>query len=127
MKRLWLVLVLFAMALPAWAAGATGNPEANREIEALIASVGKLPGAVFIRNGSEHSAAQAADHLRLKWKNAGSRVHSAEDFIRLCATGSSMTGTAYRIRLADGTTMDSAAFFHARLAELRRRDAAAAR
>lgn len=74
-------------------------------IEALIQAVGGLQGAVFLRNGSEHSPQQAADHLRLKWKNAGTRVRTAPDFIRLCATGSSVSGRPYEIRFKDGRTV----------------------
>ena len=105
-----------------WTASAAGiGPREADRIEDLIAAVGQLKGATFIRNGSEHTAAEAAGHLRLKWKNAGSRVRTAEDFIRVCASASSMTGRAYRIRLADGREMDSADFLNA---ELRRFDAA---
>jgi len=98
----------------------------TRTIEALIQSVAQLKGAAFIRNGSEYSAVQAADHLRLKWRKAGSRVHTAEQFIDLCATQSSMSGLKYRIRLADGVTVDSADFLRARLIEIRKRGAIAA-
>lgn len=75
------------------------------KIEALIQAVAELPGAVFIRNGTEHLPREAADHLRLKWKNAGGRVKTAPDFIRLCASGSSMSGKPYQIRLQDGRTV----------------------
>lgn len=74
-------------------------------IEALIQAVAHLQEAVFIRNGTEHTPQQAADHLRLKWKNAGGRVKTAPDFIRHCATGSSLSGKPYEIRFKDGHTM----------------------
>ena len=89
-----------------------------QKIEALLASIEHLQGAVFIRNGSEYTAAQAAEHLRYKWNKAGDRVKTAEDFIVLCATKSSMSGLAYRIRFADGTTVDSAVFFEQQLKRL---------
>ena len=116
-------LVLWLALLASSLAGATppAAPTERQRIEALITAVAQLKGATFIRNGSEHSAAEAADHLRLKWKNAGQRVRTAEDFIRWCATESSTSGRKYRIRLADGREMDSADWFRA---ELRRYDAA---
>jgi hypothetical protein len=80
------------------------TPEAQK-IEALIRAVASLQGAVFIRNGSEHAPAEAADHLRLKWKNAGRRVKSAPEFIQHCASGSSMSGRPYEIRFKDGRTV----------------------
>ena len=85
------------------------------KIEALINSVQSMPGAVFIRNGSEYGGAQAAAHLRMKWKSAGHRVKTAEDFIRYCASQSSMTGRNYSIRFADGRTVDSGPYFEALL------------
>ena len=120
----WLLLAVFAFAGAALAAEPTAPP-ASREsarIEALIASVQQAKGLVFIRNGEEHDAAAAAAHLRMKWKNAGSRVRTAEDFIKVCATGSSMSGKKYQIRFADGHVQDSADYFNA---QLRRIDAAA--
>lgn len=79
-------------------------PEAQK-IEALIQAVANLEGAVFIRNGTEHTPKAAADHLRMKWKNAGKRVKTAPEFIQYCATGSSMSGKPYEIRLKDGRTV----------------------
>lgn len=122
MRGFFLLLALLLSPLAAASSQAPPpHPSEQARIEALIGAVGKLQGASFIRNGSEHSAAEAASHLRLKWKNAGSRVRTAEDFIRYCATRSSMSGRKYRIRLADGREMDSAAWF---TAELQRFDAA---
>lgn len=85
------------------------------KIQALISNVEKSQGLQFIRNGSVHDPAAAAGHLRLKWRNAGKRVHSAEEFIRYCATGSSMSGKPYQIRFASGKVENSADYFHAQL------------
>ena len=105
-----LIALLFASS-----ALAKTPPLEVRKIEALIAAVESKPDAVFIRNGSEHKAAEAADHLRLKWKHAGDRIRTARDFIRYCATKSSMSGRKYRIRFGDGREMESAVFFEAEL------------
>ena len=88
----------------------------TRRIEYLIDAVAGLQGATFIRNGDEYSAAQAAAHLRLKLDRAGARIRTAEDFIAFCATGSSISGQKYRIRLGDGRTLDTAEFLRGRLA-----------
>jgi hypothetical protein len=79
-------------------------PEAQK-IELLIQAVANLQGAIFLRNGTEHTPQAAADHLRLKWKNAGARVKTTGDFIRTCASESSMSGKPYEIRLKDGRTV----------------------
>ena len=121
-----LLALLLALLLPV-AASAHGMTEPDK-IDALILTVERLPGAVFIRNGSEYNGMRAADHLRLKYRNAGKRVKTAEDFIRYCATASSFSGKKYRIRFADGHSVDSEQFFHEqlRLIEARAKTATAA-
>jgi hypothetical protein len=86
----------------------------------LLAYVKQLDGAVFLRNGGEHAPAAAEAHLRMKWEKQSARITTAENFIELCATKSSLSGERYRIRLKDGTVRDSAELLHERLAELRR-------
>jgi outer membrane biosynthesis protein TonB len=76
----------------------------NQKIDRLIAFVAALEGAVFIRNERHHTPAEAAKHLQLKRGKAGDRVRTADDFIRLCASHSTLSGEAYLIRLADGRT-----------------------
>ena len=85
------------------------------KIQYLIASVEALEGAKFIRNGSEYDARAAADHLRLKLKVAGKKVKTAEDFIKFCASKSSITGEPYLMRFADGTTVKSEVYFRNKL------------
>ena len=85
------------------------------KIQYLIASVEALEGAKFIRNGREYDTRAASDHLRLKLKVAGGRVKTAEDFITLCASQSSVTGEPYLMRFADGTTVKSEVFFRNKL------------
>lgn len=75
-----------------------------QKIERLITHIGQLDGAVFIRNGKEHSAEDAAKHMRLKRDKAGERCDTAEEFIRVCASFSSRSGEAYLIRFPDGRT-----------------------
>ncbi|HJV37598.1 MAG TPA: DUF5329 family protein [Geothrix sp.] len=91
----------------------------TQKIETLIKAIEALQGqALFLRNGSEHDAKAAGDHLRLKWKNAGKRVQSAADFIRYCGTGSSLSGQPYRIRYKDGREVASADFLWTELKKL---------
>ena len=97
-------------------AGELAFEEAAR-IEYLIASVGSLPQVQFIRNGTVYDRQAAVDHLRLKLRFAGSRVKTAEDFIRYCATESSVSGEPYQIRFADGHVMPSAQFLLQKLGE----------
>jgi hypothetical protein len=105
------ILVLFSGAL-----NAQDNIE-QKKIEFLISSVENLKGAIFIRNGSENNGKAAAEHLRLKLKNAGDRVQTADDFIRLCASQSYITGKPYMIRLSNGKTIKSEKYFREKLKE----------
>jgi hypothetical protein len=88
------------------------------KIDRLIDYVGQLDGVDFIRNGKEYTAAEAADHMRLKRKRAGDRVKTAEDFIRLCASFSTQTGEAYLIRFPDGRTRTAEDVLREQLATL---------
>ncbi len=67
------------------------------EIQHLLDYVGSS-GCTFVRNGVESDAAAAREHIRAKYAYAKSHVSSAEDFIRLVASGSSMTGEPYVVR-----------------------------
>jgi hypothetical protein len=79
--------------------GVIGAKDAREEkrIEHLLQTVESLNGSAFIRNGTEYDATDAGKHLRLKLKLAGERVKTAEDFIKICASRSSLSGGAYKI------------------------------
>lgn len=90
----------------------------GRQIERLIQMVAELTDATFIRNGVEHSATEAADHLRMKWEAAGARITTAEQFIDDIASRSSITGKPYEIRHADGRIVQSGAYLRERLRQI---------
>ena len=87
-------------------------------LERLIALVESTQGAVFIRNGAEHTAKDAADHLLLKWKAAGSNIRTAKQFVEHIATKSSISGEPYQIRLADGSVVLTGDYLSAQLSEI---------
>jgi len=89
----------------------------KKKIEFLICSVENLKGAKFIRNGTEHDGKEAAEHLRMKLQNAGSKVQTADDFIRLLASKSLISGKPYMIRSANGETINSEQYFREKLKE----------
>jgi hypothetical protein len=90
----------------------------GQKIDRLIAHIGELDGAVFIRNGKEYGPAEAAKHLAYKRRKAGDRVKTPDDFIRLCASHSYLSGEAYLIRLADGRTRTAEDVLREELARL---------
>lgn len=117
----WLLFVL--LLTPALAQRLVPSPPTEQQkIDYLIATIVTLHGASFIRNGSAYDGAQAAAHMRLKLRFAGSRVKTADDFIVYCATSSSVSGARYSIRFADGHSIDAATFLRGRLAAFRTPD-----
>ncbi len=81
----------------------------EQKIEMLIEYIKNLKDAVFIRNGSEHSAEEAAEHLAGKRKKAGTKVKTAVEFIVHVGSKSSMSGKPYMIKFKDGHTETSQA------------------
>ena len=108
----YLLLFLFSAALACAATPA-------QEIEALLGKIGRLDGAVFIRNGGEHSAAEAEAHLRMKWDRQKEQIKTAEDFILRCGTQSSQSGQRYEIQLKDGQKIFADDFLRDELEKLR--------
>lgn len=111
-KALCLLLLAALLSAPAFA-----QPDAEQaKIAYLIDSIADLHDARFVRDGVEYDSAQAADHLRVKLRHAGTRISTASDFIVYCATGSTMSGSRYRIKFPDGRIVDTAEFLRSRLA-----------
>jgi hypothetical protein len=110
------LLLLLAVLLPLRAQDAALSEKAK--IEALIARVEKLDGAVFIRNGSDYDAKTAAKFLRGKWGRNESEIKTAADFIAKAATGSSTSGKPYLIRFKDGSQTECGVYLSAELKKL---------
>jgi hypothetical protein len=102
-----------------WIGLAFAVTPADAEIDALVARVAQARDVVFIRNGSEHTAAEAAAHLRRKRAAVHVAFASAEQFIDAVGTRSSLTGRAYRVRMHDGREVDSAVWLRGLLREVR--------
>ena len=117
-----LVIVVAMIALPGHAGE---KPITDREkIEALISRIERLDGAVFIRNGKEHSARTAAKFLREKWQSKEAEVETATDFIQKVASVSSTSGKPYVIRFKDGTEKKTADYLVAELEKIETPNAA---
>ena len=61
--------------------------------------------ATFIRNGTSHTPAEAAAHIKEKYQHFKSDIKTPEDFIRLCASKSLVSGKSYLVRTPDGKEM----------------------
>ena len=58
--------------------------------------------ATFIRNGTAHTPAEAAAHIKAKYEHFKSQIKTPEDFIRLAASKSLLTGKPYLVRTPEG-------------------------
>jgi hypothetical protein len=118
MRRLVLLFLLLSL-FPLIVIGRDAVQQ--QRIDYLIQSLSSLNGAVFVRNGNEYVAPAARDHLQRKLNFAGERVKTAEEFIKYCATESSITHQPYKIRFADGTLTETASYFREKLKEFDQR------
>ncbi len=90
-------------------------------VEALLADLAGAP-VVFVRNGVDHSPAEAVAHLRSKWAGTADGASPSappEAFIEAVATRSETTREPYLVRHQDGRTEAAADYLLARLAGLR--------
>ncbi|RJR49177.1 MAG: hypothetical protein C4576_07440 [Desulfobacteraceae bacterium] len=98
-----LVLPLAAQIDPALATG----ENTSEVIEFLIGRI-ENSHLIFIRNGEKHSSEEAAKHIRRKYRHFKSQIETPEDFIRLCASKSLVSGKPYLVVTHQGTvTLES--------------------
>lgn len=119
LKHLRGALLAFLLGASALLAHATPSATEGQLIDTLIQHVGKMSSMVFLRNGSEYRAADAAKHMQAKYDYFKKELVTAEDFIQRCASRSEMTGMAYKVKLDDGAVRDASEFLNAELRALR--------
>jgi hypothetical protein len=95
------------------------NPQTKAEIDELITYV-ETSGVRFIRNGSEYSGTEGAQHLRDKLAKAGGRVKTTDDFITGIASKSYLSGKPYLVKFPDAHTQPTGEWLRAHLAETRK-------
>lgn len=112
--------VLLALFLGATSlAHALPSPDEQKLITHLISRVETMRDLKFVRNGAEHSSADAAKHLRAKYDHFKDKIGTAEEFIARCGSRSEMTGSPYRIKTGDGKEHDAGAFLNQELRKMR--------
>jgi len=89
----------------------------RQKIQALLNALERSKCS-FIRNGTEYPAGKAREHLERKLSSAGGRIVTARQFIKHIASGSSMTGAPYLVRLPDGKIMETSVWLLERLKEI---------
>lgn len=73
----------------------------EQTVNYLIDHVAKSD-ATFIRNGVSHTPAEAVAHIKAKYEHFKNQIKTPEDFIRLAASRSLLTGKPYLVRTPDG-------------------------
>ena len=106
-KKMLLLLSLFI--IPALA-------DTQAEIDHLLNYVKKTE-CHYIRNGSVHSGTEAEKHIKAKYDHYKDEIKTAEDFVRLSATKSMMSGSKYYIECPSSPKVESSKWL---LAELKR-------
>ena len=107
-----------------WPASLVGTAAAIEDTEKTISYMLDYiskSGLTFIRNGQEATGKQAADHLRQKWDYFRTRIKTPEDFIKLAATKSELSGKLYLVRFKDGKESPAGEWLAKVLAEYRKR------
>lgn len=111
LASLCLALVL-SLGTPAWS-----DTQTDTEIQYLLAFVAASQCS-FVRNGTAHDPADAADHLRLKYSRGANYVDSAEQFIDRLASESSWSGKPYTV-ICEGVTLPSRDWLYQALEQYR--------
>ena len=86
----------------------------DESIKFLLDYVAKSD-ATFIRNGQAHTPQEAVNHIKAKYEHFKSEIKTPEDFIRLAASKSLLTGQPYLVRTRDGKQMQLDAWLTAAL------------
>jgi Family of unknown function (DUF5329) len=104
--RFSLAALLAVLTLIAQAGSLPAN--ARVEIEAMLTAL-KSSGCQFNRNGTWHSGAEAQAHLtkKLTYLVDKNLINSAEEFIALGASTSSVSGKPYQVRCGAAPALDS--------------------
>lgn len=76
----------------------------DQTIDYLIDYIAKS-NATFVRNGTSHASAEAVEHIKAKYAHFKDRIKTPEDFIRLSASKSLLSGKPYLVRTDEGKEM----------------------
>ncbi|MCP4406485.1 MAG: DUF5329 domain-containing protein [Gammaproteobacteria bacterium] len=87
------------------------------EIQYLLQYIGNTDCS-FIRNNNTYSGMKAKAHIEKKYAYAQAWIQSTEDFIRLTATKSSISGKSYLVR-CQGVEYRSAQWLSSKLQRFR--------
>ena len=115
-----LILVLLVLLWSGLAATQVSASVTAHEVEQLFSAL-EHSNCQFYRNGSWYGATKASAHLRRKYDYLLDRglVKSAETFIELAASKSSMSGKPYMVKCGDAAPIESKIWFTKKLLDAR--------
>ena len=106
-RKFLTIVVCFAVGCTvAFAETETKNEDLAAAIEHLLSFVEKSD-CTFIRNNKSHTAQEAVTHIKRKYEHFRDEIKTPEDFIRLSATKSLMTGKPYMVKTKAGKLIKS--------------------
>ena len=114
MKNIYTLLILFFFSLSLQA-----QTDYHKEINHLLNYV-KTTECTYIRNGDAYKGPKAVSHIQRKYDYFDDDIHSAEDFIRLSATKSTMSGSKYHIKCPGQPEVESGKWLLEELARYRK-------
>ncbi|WP_431222990.1 YfeK family protein [Serratia sp. L9] len=97
LRKMMGLLLGLLITLPAFA---KLNAHEEARIAAMLNALGQKQGLIFVRNGDDHTSAEAVEHLKLKLGNTRKRLNTAEQFIDKVASVSSISGKPYYVKIA---------------------------
>ncbi len=111
---------LLLIGIAAVALAAPLSPAAKAEIDGLLARL-EASGCEFNRNGSWYPAPEAKSHLlrKLAYLEDRGAVQTAEQFIKLGGSGSSMSGKPYLVRCGNAASVESGTWLRSQLQLIR--------
>ena len=114
MRKILLSLLLMTLSLSA-------REAYQKEINHLLEYV-KTTQCSYIRNGDSYKGDKALSHIQRKYDYFKDDIHSAEDFIRLSATKSTMSGKKYHIKCPNQPEVESGSWLLKELARYRKNE-----
>jgi Family of unknown function (DUF5329) len=96
---------------------------AQTEINYLLGYI-ECSGCEFYHNGIWYDSKTAQAHIRSKYEFLAGRgeIDTAEDFIEIAATQSSLSGQPYKVRCHDGVVVTTNLWLHVALTGYRRQN-----
>jgi len=91
----------------------------HKEIDHLLNYV-KTTECIYIRNSDNYKGAKAMSHIKRKYDYFEDDIHTAEDFIALSATKSTMSGNKYHIKCPNQPEVESGRWLLDELARYRK-------